>query len=239
MVESAGEQRYTEPMRVDNNEPLQFSQPVVLVGGGEVNVAVLRSLQARGWPVVAADGGANILRELDCVPAAIIGDLDSLDDLSYWQTRCRLLQLTEQDTTDFEKCLYSVFAPGFVALGFTGKRFDHTLAAVHSLSCYGREQNILLVAEEDLLWVRGESTHLRLNADMRLSIYPLSPVCFESSRGLQYPLDGLVMEQGVAIGTSNRTVQAQIEINQSADDAGLYLLIVPLESLTLLLEQWV
>lgn len=230
--------RYNVAMHAKDIKPLKFGKPVILIGGGELNVAALRSLLARGWPLVAADGGANLLREIDCCPEAIVGDLDSVHDLQYWQSRCRLLHLSEQDSTDFEKCLYSISAPAIIALGFTGKRFDHTLAALHAMSRYGREQSIIVIAEQDLLWVRDQSTHLVLRADMRLSIYPLSRVAFESSRGLEYPLDGLVMEQGTAIGTSNRTVDANVEIRTQADNHGLYLLIVPLDAVALVLQQW-
>lgn len=225
-------------MHANDIKPLKFGKPVILVGGGELNVAALRSLLARGWPLVAADGGANLLREIACCPQAIVGDLDSVHDVQYWRSRCRLLHLSEQHSTDFEKCLYSISAPAIIALGFTGKRFDHTLAALHSMCRYGHEQNIVVIAEEDLLWVRGQSTQLTLRADMRLSIYPLSRVVFDSSRGLEYPLDGLVMEQGTAIGTSNRTVDAELEIHTHADNRGLYLLIVPLDALALVLQQW-
>ncbi len=223
----------------DKSQQLHFSRPVVLVGGGDLNLAALNGLSSRGWPLVAADGGANSLRDLDVTPAAIIGDMDSLDDPEHWRSRCQLLQLAEQDTTDFEKCLYSIDAPGFVALGFTGKRFDHTLAVMHSLSVYARRRNIMLLAEQDVLWARQGSTRLQLQAGMRLSVYPLSRVCFESSCGLEYPLDGLVLEQGKAIGTSNRVVEAGVEIRPGAGDDGLYLLITPLESLALLLNQWI
>lgn len=230
-------QRYNVAMRANDVKPLNFTKPVILVGGGELSVSVLRELLARGWPLVAADGGANVLREIDVVPMAIVGDLDSLDNVSHWQSRCRLLHLSEQDSTDFEKCLYSISAPAIVAVGFTGKRFDHTLAALHALCRYGREQNIIVVTEQDLLWVRSGSTRLTLRAGMRLSIYPLSRVKFESSRGLEYALDGLVMEQGTAIGTSNRALDASIAINTCADNSGLYLLIAPLDALPQVLDQ--
>ncbi len=204
-----------------------------------MNLAVLRGLLARGWPLVAADGGANSLHDQEVAPAAIIGDMDSLDDPAHWQSRTRLLHVTEQDTTDFEKCLYSINAPGIVALGFTGKRFDHTLAALHSLSVYGREANIMLLAEQDVMWARHGRTRLQLQSGMRFSVYPLTRVGFDSSRGLEYALDGLVLEQGLAIGTSNRVIEPGVEIRTRAGDDGLYLLITPLESLALMLNQWV
>ena len=47
-----------------------------------------------------------------------------------------MIQIAEQVTTDFEKALYSTRAPVTVALGMTGKRLDHTLAALDAVSKY-------------------------------------------------------------------------------------------------------
>jgi thiamine pyrophosphokinase len=44
--------------------------------------------------------------------------------------------LPEQDTTDFEKCLYSVAAPLLLGVGFLGGRADHHLAAMNVLVRY-------------------------------------------------------------------------------------------------------
>ena len=42
----------------------------------------------------------------------------------------------EQETTDLEKCLYSVEAPLFLGVGFLGGRVDHQLAAMNALVKY-------------------------------------------------------------------------------------------------------
>lgn len=224
-------------MSLPTDPPLQFTRPVILVGGGDINASRLQSLTTRGYPLIAADGGANRLRALDLVPAAVIGDLDSVEDLPYWQRRCQVLHLHEQDSTDFEKCLYSLSAPAFIGLGFTGRRFDHTLAAMHSLARYGASHNVLLVAESDLLWVRSGATRLQLEPDMRFSVYPLTRTTFAHSVGLAYPLDGLSLQQGHLIGTSNRTTQASVQIETADHDTGIYLVITPVTALNLLLTQ--
>ena len=41
---------------------------------------------------------------------------------------------------------------------------------------------------------------------------------FQSSSGLKYPLDGLTLEQGVTIGTSNEATDETVEI-RATDDA--------------------
>jgi len=198
---------------------------------------MLDRLLQRGWPLIAADGGANQLHGGEIVPHAIIGDLDSLQAIEYWQQRCDVVPVQEQDTTDFEKCLYSVDAPLYICAGFTGKRIDHTLAAIHSAHRYVSDKQILLLGSDDILWVRGGNTMLHLEVGTRVSVYPLTTVRFRQSSGLQYPLDGLTMQSGLQIGTSNTSTAENVSIELAADTAGQYLLILPIEQLHSLLRQ--
>ena len=101
---------------------------------------LLFELYASGGRLVGADGGADQIVAAGLKPEIIIGDFDSLLDPVGWLGKTRLMQITEQETTDFEKSLYSTRAPVTVALGMTGKRFDHTLAALDAVTRYGRER---------------------------------------------------------------------------------------------------
>lgn len=204
---------------------LVFESPVVLVGGAKFDESVLLSLIRAGCSVVAADGGANILRKLGLSPSAIVGDLDSLQNIDHWKNQTKVLHIAEQDSTDFEKCLYTVKAPITVAIGFTGQRFDHTLVTLHLMQSYV-DLKLLLVTGEDVCFAwRGDLT-MRLPEGERFSLYPLTRTEFISSTGLKYPLNELTMEQGSLIGTSNRSVAGNVEVMAKQD--GIYLVIVSL-----------
>jgi len=212
----------------------EFSKPVLLLGGGRCDADLLAQYAGSGWPVVAADGGANRLRESGVKPAAIIGDLDSLEDHAYWQSVSTVHKVAEQDTTDFEKCLYSTEAPLYVAMGFSGKRLDHTLAALHIMLLYCDTKKIVLVTEEDVLVVVRTAFSLNLPVGTRLSVYPLEPVTFLQSSGLQYPLDNLTLAIGAHIGCSNCVVQSPVQID--AADSGGFAVIAPLTALDSVLQ---
>lgn len=218
---------------IDHN--LTFNTPVLLVGGAGVDEATLRSDTFSHWPIIAADGGANALREFDILPTAVIGDLDSLTDHEYWQANTRVVEISEQDTTDFEKCLYSVNAPLLVAIGFTGRRFDHTLVSLHLLQKYTPAVNLVLLTGQDVCFAACGNLQLQLPVGSRFSLYPLSRSVFISSVGLEYPLDGLVLEQGQLIGTSNRVTEAALTIE--ADSDGVYAVITERQLLPLIVEQ--
>ena len=210
---------------------------MLLLGGVEVPLPQLHRELSRGLSLIAVDGGANQLLGSEIMPDAIVGDLDSLQHRDNWAKRCKLVAIAEQDTTDFEKCLYSVRAPSYIALGFSGRRLDHTLANLHVMAKRVQSHPVVLVGEYDVVVVCDGDIAIDLPQALRLSIFPLSAVTFAHSAGLLYPLDGLQMAVGQAIGTSNTVSRSRVEIIKAEGDKGLYALMVPLEAQAAL-EAW-
>ena len=210
------------------SEKFRFDSPVVLVGGADVNPSLLRRLAH--LPLIAADGGANHLRHSSLVPQLVIGDLDSVTDKDHWQSVSKVVELSEQDSTDFEKCLYSIDAPLFIAIGFSGNRLDHTLATLHVMQKLYRKKRVVLAGDDDVVCVCSEKAEVNLPVGTRVSIYPLNRVVFETSSGLLYPLNDLDMQPGQLIGTSNASTESQVVIkpkNKSPATDGCYALILP------------
>ncbi len=214
-------------------EITKFDDPVVLVGGGEVDSAVLQRFSH--LPLVAADGGANYLRKLGIMPSVVLGDLDSVDDRSFWKNQSKVIEIAEQDTTDFEKCLYSIEAPYFIAVGFTGGQLDHTLASLHVMHKLHRQKKVIVVDSNDAVIVSSDQIDLQLQLDIRVSLFPLGPIQFKSSDGLKYPLDNLTMQSGSFIGTSNCSVQSEVSITPQLN-SGCYALILPATELDALIR---
>jgi len=207
--------------------PLVFDDVLVIVGGGTVEVPLLQALSHEGARLVGADGGADAIMAAGLVPDAVIGDLDSVSDPEGWPEPTRVLHISEQITTDFEKCLYSTRAPVTVALGMTGKRFDHTLSAISAATRFARERAIILADEHDVALATSGPFRFPVRQGERVSIYPLAPIDFLFSKGLLYPLDGLHLEQGGLIGTSNEAVEPQVEIVPKGDTPWLLILEKP------------
>ncbi|HZY68286.1 MAG TPA: thiamine diphosphokinase [Devosia sp.] len=191
---------------------LTFEGLLVIVGGGTVDHDLLRDLYVSGGHLVGADGGADQIVAAGLKPEAIIGDLDSLANAEEWLGRTRLVRIPEQDTTDFEKALYSTAAPVTVALGMTGKRFDHTLAALNAVTRYARDRIIILVDEADLAMALTGPFSFEVDPRERVSVHPLLPMRFKRSIGLRYPLDGVRLAPGERTGTSNEAVTGAFRI---------------------------
>ena len=174
---------------------------MTLLGGGDLNPADLAESLSLAPKLVAADSGADAALSLGYRPCAVVGDLDSISD----HARVSLpdgafIHVAEQESTDFHKALSRIDAPGVLALGFTGGRSDHELAAWHTLMAQ-RAPRI----------------------GTRVSLFPLAPVS-GTSQGLEWPIDGLDFAPGRRIGTSNRSVAASVRLTM---DAAAMLVILP------------
>nr|WP_306045616.1 thiamine diphosphokinase [Nioella sp. MMSF_3534] len=200
---------------------------VTILGGGDVNTGDLADSLRKAPVLVAADGAADRALELGYVPDLVVGDFDSLSAKARAELPAdRLVHVSEQESTDFEKALARIDAPGVLALGMTGGRTDHELAAWHTLiRC--PVPRCIVVAEEDIVFLCPPALRLVLPVGTRLSLFPMAAVS-GSSDGLQWPIDGIAFAPGRAIGTSNRVVaeEVRLEVDQPA-----MLVILPKEHL--------
>lgn len=177
------------------------SQPVTLVGGAELNPADLDECLRCAPVLVAADGGAGTLWQAGLRPVAVIGDMDSIPAGARAAYRDVLHEVSEQETTDFDKALREIAAPLILALGFTGGRLDHELAALHSLATRPTARCIILGAQT-LAFLCPPRITLALAPGTTLSLFPLAPVRIAAT-GLQWPTDHLTFSPLTRIGTSN------------------------------------
>ena len=194
--------------------PLRFDTAVTLVGSGEVAPEALEAARRHAPVLVAADGGADRLAALRLTPRAVIGDMDSISEPERWRAGpAAFLHLAEQETTDFEKCLYATEAPLYLAVGFTGGRIDHTLAVFHAMLRHADKRVVVIGTEEVMaLAPPGETLRLHLEPGARVSVHPLAPVRGVHSRGLAWPIEGLELAPGRRTGTSNEATAPVVEL---------------------------
>ena len=105
--------------------------------------------------------------------------------------------MAEQETTDLEKCLYSVEAPLFLGLGFLGGRIDHHLAAMNALVRYPGKP-MVLIGGEDLCFLCPPGSRSSCAAGTRVSLFPMGPVRGVVSRGAALAGRGLAFAPGRA-----------------------------------------
>jgi thiamine pyrophosphokinase len=182
---------------------------VTLVAGGPVARRELRAALRRAPYLIAADGGADRAMDLGEVPRAVIGDMDSLSAAGRARLAAVLHEVSEQETTDFEKVLSRVAAPFLLALGVLGGQTDHGLAALSAL--LAARFPVLALSDRDVVFAAPPRLALHLAPGDRLSLYPLLPVRGES-RGLVWPIGDLAFSPSGRIGTSNRVSDGQVDL---------------------------
>lgn len=204
---------------------VQSRHGVTVIGGGLVTPDDLAQALRVAPTLVAADGGADRALSLGMPPDWVIGDLDSISDTARdAMPPDRVLHITEQDSTDFSKCLTRIDAPFVVAVGFAGLRLDHTLAALSTLTQTGHPR-VVLLASDDIAFLVPPRLTLPLMPGTRVSLYPMGPACGTSS-GLEWPIGGIDFAPDGRVGTSNRAnglVSLQIK--------GAMLILLPRECL--------
>ncbi|MDO5606622.1 MAG: thiamine diphosphokinase [Paracoccus sp. (in: a-proteobacteria)] len=175
---------------------------VTLIGGGASDPADLAAALALAPLLVAADGGADQALAMGHLPELAIGDFDSISAGARMRLgEGRLAHIAEQDSTDFEKALRHIRAGFVLAVGFTGRRLDHTLAALNVMIRH-RDRPVILLGGEDITFAAPARLELPVAAGTRLSLFPLGPAQGESE-GLRWPIDGIAMTPAGRIGTSN------------------------------------
>lgn len=198
-------------------EKVIFPCPVTLVGGGELDKSMLDEALAVAPGLVAADGAADRLAAWGHVPEAVIGDMDSISDRGAWAQRTRVVHLPEQETTDFEKCLYATQAPLYVAAGFTGRRVDHMLAVFHALLRRPNRQVLVLGTREAMVMLPpGRVLEVAMAPGAVVSLFPILAARGLASAGLEWPIDGLEFAPGRRIGTSNRATASSVQVGVDA-----------------------
>ncbi len=175
---------------------------VTLLGGGQSSASDVNEALTIAPVLVAADGGADRALALGHMPRAVIGDFDSISDEARGVIAPdRLHPIPEQDSTDFGKCLAHVRAPFYLALGFAGRRLDHTLSAFATLAACPA-QRVVMIGDDDVVFLAPPDLELDLPGGTRLSLFPMGPV-EGASVGLRWPIDGIAFAPSGRIGTSN------------------------------------
>ncbi len=161
--------------------------------------------------LICADGGAQTALEYGFVPQRVIGDMDSLSFSAIQKIPLETIKhLTGQDTTDLDKCVDTVEAPFYVAVGVVHPRLDHGLASLNVLARY-KTKKILLLTETDVCFLCPPKLALHLPEGTRLSLFPLGTVRGQS-KGLKWSVNEIEFSPVGRIGTSNEVSSQSVEL---------------------------
>ena len=189
---------------------------LTLLGGGSVDKSDLAAVLDIAPTLIAADGGANLAMDWGISPAAIIGDLDSVDRSSAEALGVPMVFVDDQNSTDLEKCLDKTHAKIVLGVGFLGGRLDHQTAALNALALV-KDRCVVLIGEEDVVFRVPSDFTMRLAKSDRVSLFPMSEVEAKST-GLQWALDGLPFRPNGQIGCSNAALSGEMRVQILSGD---------------------
>ena len=177
---------------------------VTILGAGQADAATIEHALELAPFLLCADGGADTALRLSRMPDCIAGDMDSLSGSAARRVDSdRILEIREQESTDFDKCVRLAEAPFYIAAGVVFPRIDHALASLNVLVRHAGKK-IALLTETDFCFLCPPEISLELPAATRLSLFPMAEASGRSW-GLKWPIDGLRFSPSGAVGTSNET----------------------------------
>lgn len=191
------------------------SQMVTILGAGEADAGDLKQALNVAPTLIAADGGADFALDNGHMPDVVIGDFDSISEAARRHIAPdRMVRITEQDSTDFDKCLRNISAPLILGLGFMGARVDHQLSVFNRLAARPNIQCIL-IGREDVVFHAPPQLTLSLDIGTRVSLFPMTAVT-GASTGLRWPIDGLEFAPAFRAGTSNEADAQTVTLSMDA-----------------------
>ncbi len=185
---------------------------IIVASGNLLFSTGIKSLLKKADLIIAADGGASHLKQMNIHPHFIIGDMDSIhqDTKLFFEKNLTpiITYPSRKDNTDTDLCIDFALQKGATAitlLGVTGTRLDHTLANIfllRRLADLGVESRIMDANNEIYL----VTDHLKLNGKKGefLSVIPISDkVTGLTLTGLEHPLENASISMGSSLGISN------------------------------------
>lgn len=161
--------------------------------------------------VVACDSAADAYRRrFGRWPEVAVGDMDSARLAVAASSGCRVVRIDEQETNDLAKAVAYCRGRGWrepVILGACGKREDHAIGNIFRVLEFGLE---IVTDRGRFVPVCGRRT-LRVAPGTAVSVFAPDPETRMTSRGLEWPLDGVRFEN-LYCASLNRTTAARITL---------------------------
>jgi thiamine pyrophosphokinase len=199
-------------------------QSVIFLNGRLPATKIIKKFIDRNTLIIAADGGANQVKDLKMKADFIIGDMDSINknSLQYFtQKKTSFVKVDDQESTDFEKSLKFCIQKklkSVVIFGATGMRPDHTLNNFSVLKRFYKKINVLLVTDEFYVSFLPKLLSLNYKSGETVSLIPMPFAKGIKTKGLEYALNNEDLEFGVREGALNKSNSDKIHISFKEGD---------------------
>lgn len=167
--------------------------------------------------IIAADAGYKHLEDLNIIPDIILGDFDSLGFIPNGKEI--ITHPERKDDTDTMLAIKTGLKKGycrFVIYGGTGKRLDHTVANLQSLSFVASKGGRAFLCGDDFTAtvIENSSIKFKKTAVGNISVFACSSQCEGVTlKGLSYTLEAETLTSLLPLGVSNEFIAEESEIS--------------------------
>ncbi len=193
---------------------------IIFCNGSPIKKSLFLKIKKKYNPLlIAADGGTNYIHKIEEIPEVIIGDLDSInsDVLKFYQRKkIKIIKISRQNDTDLEKALKyckKLRCNSIYIVGFTGRRFDHTLSNISNALKFAQFFKIVMIENESTLQIITEKNEFKSFKNELVSILCFDPYVKITTKNLKYPLKGESLFFGHRESTSNVSMGNSFEVN--------------------------
>ena len=161
---------------------------VILNGQMPTDYAIINQITNSDY-IIAVDGSANKLFDLEIIPDVIIGDLDSLQHIN--NKNIELVKTPNQNKTDFRKTLEWCIEKNILNIsifGISGESEDHFLGNYYTLSDFGEKISWKAFTDFSVISPCMGNKKFESFKGQKVSLFCMKGSSTVNSENLEYPL---------------------------------------------------
>ena len=161
---------------------------VILNGQMPTDYAIINQITNSDY-IIAVDGSANKLFDLEIIPDVIIGDLDSLQHIN--NKNIELVKTPNQNKTDFRKTLEWCIEKNILNIsifGISGESEDHFLGNYYTLSDFGEKISWKAFTDFSVISPCIGNKKFESFKGQKVSLFCMKGSSIVNSENLEYPL---------------------------------------------------
>lgn len=194
---------------------------ILVSGGTKPSRNLFLEYYTPGDRLIAADSGAEFLREIGIIPDLILGDFDSVSDdtLVFFQGKCEILKFNPvKDFTDTEAAFHKaqeLHPDAYILFGCTGNRLDHLLGNLSFLEAALDEgKEAFIVDDHNKIYLVDRPVSIRKDFGDFISFQGFrGDVTDFTITGARYGLSGYTLRMGDPRTVSNQFEDEEIRVS--------------------------
>lgn len=207
---------------------MENRKAIIFLNGVFPEEKLLEKYNVSKFYKICADGAANTLIKTNISPDIIIGDFDSITEKAinfYKKNGVKLLKISEQETTDFEKSInYGISKDfnDFIIFGAISERPDHTFNNFSVAKRYYQKIKLLFIDTTFEIEFIMKKIKFDYRKNHTVSLLPFPFAEKVKTTGLKYRLNYEDLELGVREGTLNVSSAKKICVEFVSGDLLLF-----------------